>query len=236
MTYQNEADFRELVRVKLESLGLSNETYLDIICDSMFAKVFVDAIGSYTIPIDDIVINEKVGESAYKCEFKTIYTKDENNTIEMYLDANGRVTLKVELGSIHFYAVTDGSNLKFGTLKDGQLVESVVNISNNEFKSIEVTRNNYDERITQSAFVEPIGVKLRTNEYYSYTPKKYSIKTSSLGGLIRIFDKSSRLISVPTSRDIQESTSLIPNIIESTVQEMDKDIALKQLKKRRLHK
>ena len=237
MTYVNEVDFREPVRKKLEFFGIHNETYLDVICDGMFAKVFRDALGSYSIPSDDIVLSKMEGDCAFKYEFETIYSVDEkSNVIEILSNEDGGVALRTDLGNTHFYAIAKNNVLSFGTLKDDQFVESVVKLSGNDVKSIEVTRNNLDNQVVQDAYVEPIGVKLKANEYYSYTPKKQSGKTPSFGGLIHKFDKTSRIMAVTTSRALKENALYIPNIIESTVQEMDKDLALEEVKKRRLHK
>ncbi len=237
MTYVNEVDFREPVRRKLEFFGLHNETYLDVICDGMFAKIFKDALGSYSIPSDDIVLSKLDGDCAFKYEFKTIYSEDENsNVIEILSNDDGGVALRADLGNTHFYAIAKNNTLTFGTLKDDQFVESVVNLSGNDVKSIEVTRNNLDNQVVQNATVKPMGIKLKANEYYSYTPKKHGDKPETVGRFINKFDRSSRLMAVTTSRELKENAPFIPNIIESTVQEMDKDLALEEVKKRRLHK
>ena len=233
MKYQNEADFRELVREKLVSLELKNEAYLDIICNGMFAKVLEESLGSCIVSLDDIELQTN-GNSSYMYEFNS---GEYLNVIDVSSKENGVISLRAALNGTNFYAIVKGDTLKFGSIKKGQTVETKVTISNNEVKNIEVTRSNAKEKAEQqSAFVEPIGVKLKSNEYYSYKPNKHNVKTPILGGLIHKIDRSSRIMSVATSRDVKESISYIPNIIESTIQEMDKDIALKEVKKRRLHK
>ena len=237
MAYEKEVDFRELLRTKLELFGLKNKAYLDVLCDGMFAKVFIDAFGSYTIQTDDVELSNMAGDNALKYEFKSIYSGDDKtNVIEIFSEEGGNISLKADFDEIHFYAIVYKDALSFGTLKDDQLVQSVFNIVNNEIKSGEITRTNLETQTVQTAVVEPIGVKLKTNEYYAYSPKKPGGMNQAFGGLLHKFDKSSRLMGVPTSRNIEESTSYIPSIIESTLQEMDKDLAIKEVKKRRLHK
>lgn len=234
--YENEVDFRKIIREKLELFGLTNQTYLDAICNGMFAKVFKDAFGSYTIPTDDVVLTKMAGDNALKYEFKSIYSSDGIiNTIELFSNEGG-ISISADFGDIHFYAIKEDYSLSFGTLKDDQVVTAVFNMVNNEIKSGEVTRTNVEGQDVQIAVVEPIGVKLKASEYYAYTPKKQNGKTPALGGLIHKFDKASRLMPVKTSRAIEDSASYIPNIVESTIQEMDKDIAIKEVKGRRLHK
>lgn len=236
MAYEKGIDFRKLVRRKLEFFGLHNQKYLDVICYGMFGEYFKENIGSYIIPANEITINEAEGDCSYKYEFQTVSsTADDKNVIELFTKENGSVALRAEIGDTHFYSVANGSTLSFGELKDDQMVESVVNITNNEVTSVKVCRTNLEGDV-QNATVKPMAIKIKANEYYSYTPKKHGDKPESIGRFIDKFDRSSRFMAVQTSRDLKESTSYIPNIINSTIQEMDKDVALKEVKKRRLHK